>query len=223
MLGDKPLKIFIGYDSREDIAYKVARYSILKYTEVDIIPIVRDDLVKRKIYTVEDKKGSTEFTLTRFLTPFLSNFCGISIFMDCDVLVQTNIRNILEECDLSLPVNCVKHSYTPKTFTKMDNRKQYTYPRKNWSSVMVFNCEHPLVVKNLSVDSVNSATPKYLHRMGWAEENIGELSHTWNYLSGYYSDIEKPNIIHYTDGGPWFDEYKNCDFSQEWLEVKKNV
>lgn len=218
------MRVFIGYDSREDIAYRVAKASILKYnSSLEVLPIIRKDLIEEGIYSVEDSLGSTEFTITRFLTPYLSNYTGISLFMDCDVLVQTDLEDILVECDLSLPVNCVKHEYTPKTDLKMDNRTQYVYPRKNWSSVMVFNCEHKLIRKNLTVESVNSSTPKYLHRMGWAEENIGELHHTWNYLVGYYSDIEKPNILHYTDGGPWFENYKNCEFSENWNSELKNV
>ena len=106
--------------------------------------------------------------------------------MDCDVLVNTDIQSIMELIDPENAVSCVQHEdYTPKSSYKMDRKKQFSYPRKNWSSVMVFNNEK---CKILSPDIVNNSTPAYLHRMGWAT-SIGNLHHTWNYLVGYYSDV----------------------------------
>ena len=219
------MKVFIGWDSREDIAYQVCKKSIyLHNNDVEIYPIKQNYLRELGIYTrEEDSLASTEFTLTRFLVPYLSDYSGISIFMDCDMLVQTDIRSVLKEIDYKDTVTCVQHlPYLPKTNFKMDGKPQSQYPKKNWSSFMVFNCSHPSLKTNLSLKAVNSQTPKYLHRMEWAT-NIGNLSHSWNYLAGYYSDIDTPNIIHYTDGGPWFDKYKNCDFSENWIKVAKSV
>tara|TARA_S200002703_G_scaffold110583_1_gene96212 strand:- start:233 stop:604 length:372 start_codon:yes stop_codon:yes gene_type:complete len=115
---------------------------------------------------------------------------------------------------------CVQHDYTPKEGTKMDGQKQTIYPRKNWSSVMLFNCSHPSN-KKLTMDLVNN--PKingaYLHRFSWLRDNeIGKLQHTWNYLVGVYNDIEKPNLIHYTEGGPWFENYRDCEFADVWKQ-----
>lgn len=219
------MKIFIGWDSREDIAYRVAKKSILSYnSNLDIYPIKRESLKELGIYTRDlDSLASTEFTLTRFLTPYLSGYAGISIFMDCDMLVQTNIELVLKEIDYKNPVSCVQHpEYLPNSDIKMDGRTQHKYPKKNWSSFMVFNCSHPDLRHNLNLHNVNKFSPQYLHRMEWAS-SIGNLSHTWNYLVGYYDDIERPNVIHFTDGGPWFDMYKNCKFSKQWLEVKDSL
>lgn len=216
------MKVFIGWDSREDVAYQVCKKSILLHnSKVEIYPIKQTYLRDLGIYVRDiDLLGSTEFTLTRFLTPYLSDYSGISIFMDCDMLVQTDITKILKEIDYKNEVSCVQHAlYKPKSNTKMDGKEQHTYPKKNWSSLMVFNCGHPTFKNNLSLKTINTKSPKYLHRMEWAN-NIGNLSHTWNYLVGYYNDIEQPNILHYTDGGPWFEDYRNCEFSKNWIQVR---
>jgi lipopolysaccharide biosynthesis glycosyltransferase len=214
------MKVFIGYDSRETEAYDVAVRSILRYNKtLEVRPIVKSHM-KAYGFDREDSKGSTEFTLTRFLTPYLAAYEGYALFMDCDVLVQTDLESILQEADLSKAVSCVQHDYTPKSNFKMDKQIQHVYPRKNWSSVMLFNCSHPLIKKNLTLGSVCEESPKYLHRMEWAEDSVGSLHHTWNYLSGYYTDLEVPNIIHYTDGGPWFDKYKHCQFAEEWRRAQ---
>lgn len=217
------MKVFIGWDSREDIAYQVCKKSIkLHNNSIEIYPIKQKILRELGIYTrKEDTLASTEFTITRFLVPYLSDYSGISIFMDCDMLVQTDIMQVLKELTyFSAPVACVQHKkYELKSNIKMDGRIQHEYPKKNWSSFMVFNCEHEDIKNNLSVNKVNSSTPQYLHRMEWAS-SITNLSHTWNYLVGYYNDLETPNVLHYTDGGPWFDSYKNCEFSTNWIKMR---
>lgn len=217
------LKVFIGWDSREDIAYQVLKHSIEKFANVEIIPIKQYELRQQEIYKRPvDTTGSTEFTLTRFLVPYLSNYQGYSLFMDCDMLLTGDITQILDEADLTADVSCVKHDYDVigefLTDTKMDGKKQHTYPRKNWSSVMLFNnaaCEA------LTPHVVNTASPAYLHRMTWAN-SIGELHHRWNYLAGYYHDNDFMNI-HYTDGGPWFKEYHNCPLGILWKEEVKEM
>jgi hypothetical protein len=129
----------------------------------------------------------------------------------------------LEEVDPSNAVSVVKHDYTPSEDTKMDGCKQTIYPRKNWSSFMVFNCDHPSV-KALTSEVVNTAEPSYLHQFKWLKDDeIGSLSVRWNYLVGVYPrNYPNINALHYTLGGPWFSEYENCDFSDEWkCEQKK--
>lgn len=216
------MKVFIGWDSREDIAYQVCKKSILMYNNsISVYPIKQKLLRELGIYTrEEDSLASTEFTITRFLVPYLSDYSGISVFMDCDMLLQVDINIVLKEIDWKNSVSCVQHkSYIPKSKIKMDGKPQHAYPRKNWSSFMVFNCSHPDLRSNLNLDSINKATPQYLHRMEWTS-CIGELSRSWNYLVGYYDDIEHPNVLHYTDGGPWFDTYSNCEFSKNWTYVR---
>lgn len=216
------LQIFVGWDPREDIAWRVCRYSILSRTNPDLVsvqPLVQRELRQNGLYTrPADLKASTEFSLTRFLTPALAGGDGFAIFMDCDFLLQTDILKVLNEVNPSNAVSVVQHDYTPTPGIKMDGQIQYVYPRKNWSSFIVFNLKHP-AVRALTANVVNRSEPAYLHRFEWApDETIGGLSKSWNYLSGWYSGTptSHPNAIHYTEGGPWFSTYADCDFATEW-------
>ena len=216
------MKVFVGYDTREDIAYQVCRHSIeTKSKLADVRPLKQQELRDAGWYTRPiDKLASTEFTFTRFLIPELTNFEGWALFMDCDMILTTDIKELFDQADDQYAVMCVKHDYTPKAGIKMDGQKQTIYPRKNWSSVMLFNCGHPsnaVLTQDLVNDlEINGA---YLHRFSWLKDKeIGELDHTWNYLVGVYNDIDKPNLIHYTEGGPWFENYRNCEFSDLWKQ-----
>ena len=167
-----------------------------------------------------DKLASTEFTFTRFLIPELTNFKGWALFMDCDMILTTDIKELFDQADPKYAVMCVQHDYTPKEGFKMDGQKQTIYPRKNWSSVMLFNCGHPSNAA-LTMDLVNDPeiNGAYLHRFNWLkDEEIGELDHTWNYLVGVYNDIDIPKLIHYTEGGPWFENYRDCEFNELWKQ-----
>jgi len=214
------MKIFVGYDPREDIAYQVCKHSIeTKSTMADVRPLVQKELRDAGWYTRPvDKLASTEFTFTRFLVPELMNFKGWALFMDCDMILTTDIKELFDQADPKYAVMCVQHDYTPKEGIKMDGQKQTIYPRKNWSSVVLFNCGHPSNAV-LTQDIVNDQelNGAYFHRFSWLkDEEIGELDHTWNYLVGVYDDIEKPKLIHYTEGGPWFENYRNCEFNDLW-------
>jgi lipopolysaccharide biosynthesis glycosyltransferase len=214
-------KIFIGWDSREKSAFEVCEYSIKSRSSDDkikIYPLKQEDLRKSGIYSREkDGLASTEFSITRFLVPFLSEYSGISIFMDCDFLILEDVEKLFSLIDPSKAISVVKHNYIPENKNKMDGEKQHIYPRKNWSSLMVFNNSHPSNRK-LNPKLVNKESPQYLHRLSWLKEGeIGEIPHTWNYLSGWYKDIDSPKAIHYTEGGPWFKNHRDCDFSKEWL------
>ena len=214
------MKVFVGYDTREDIAYQVCKHSILsKQPAADVRPLKQQELRDAGWYKRDvDKLASTEFTVTRFLIPELTDFKGWALFMDCDMILTTDIKELFDQADDKYAIMCVQHDYTPKEGTKMDGQKQTIYPRKNWSSVMLFNCGHPAnrkVTQSLVNDpEINGA---YLHRFSWLNDfEIGELHHTWNYLVGVYDDIKKPKLIHYTEGGPWFENYRNCEFADLW-------
>ena len=216
------MKVFVGYDPREDIAYQVCKHSIIsKQPDADVRPLIQKELRDAGWYTRPiDKLASTEFTFTRFLVPELADFKGWALFMDCDMILTTDIKELFDQADDQYAVMCVKHDYTPKEGTKMDGQKQTIYPRKNWSSVMLFNCAHPSNAA-LTQDLVNDLeiNGAYLHRFSWLkDEEIGELDHTWNYLVGVYDDIDTPNLIHYTEGGPWFENYRDCEFHQLWKD-----
>lgn len=216
------MKVFVGYDPREDIAYQVCKHSIQRrQPAAKVTPLVQKDLRDAGWYTRPvDKLASTEFTFTRFLVPELTNFQGWALFMDCDMILTTDIMDLFNQRDDKYAVMCVKHEYDVEAGFKMDGQKQTVYPRKNWSSVMLFNCAHPSN-KKLTMDLVNDpeVNGAYLHRFSWLkDEEIGELNHTWNYLVGVYDDIDLPNLIHYTEGGPWFENYRNCEFHQLWKD-----
>ena len=142
----KDLSCFVGYDSKEDIAYRVCKYSLLKRASIDIkiFSLKLDELVAKKFYNREiDPLASTQFTYSRFLVPALMKYKGWAIFCDCDFIFLDNIAKITENLDENKAVYCVKHDYTPKEKHKMDGQKQTIYPRKNWSSFILFNCSHP--------------------------------------------------------------------------------
>lgn len=120
---------------------------------------------------------------------------------------------------------CVQHDYTPKDTVKMDGKPQSAYPRKNWSSLMLFNCDHPSV-KTLTPEVVNTQTGAYLHRMQWAkDEDIGSLPVTWNWLEGWNEKPAQgtPNVVHFTRGGPWFSEWQNVDYGDLWLKEEATL
>jgi len=216
-------KIFIGYDPREDIAYQVCKFSILQRTPNAFIqPLVKKELEETNWYTRPiDKLASTEFTFTRFLVPALMNHNGWALFIDCDMLLQSDITELFKLADDQYAVMVVKHKFHPTHTMKMDGRKQSRYPRKNWSSVMLFNCGHPSN-KILTKELVNDETKDgaYFHRFSWLKDSeIGELHHEWNYLVGHYHIGDgKPKLIHYTEGGPWFNNYYMQHLSNEWRD-----
>lgn len=216
-------KIYVGWDSREPVAYDVCKFSIERHNKnknIEIHPLKQHSLRELGFYKRPiDKLASTEFSLTRFLVPYLSNYEGFSVFVDCDFLWTDDAQKLFDSVDKTKAVTVVKHDYAPSEKTKMDGKTQHIYPRKNWSSMIVFNNEHQSN-KKLNLDMVNNETPQYLHRFSWLnDDEIGEVSHEWNYLVGWYTDGKKnkPKAIHYTEGGPWFENYVDCDFGREWL------
>lgn len=214
-------KVFVGYDSREDIAWQVARFSLRRHARHDlaIIPLRQDVLRELGLYTrAYDPQSSTEFSLTRFLTPYLAATTDWVLFCDCDFLFTQDVNQVFEGLDPAKAVYCVQHEYVPANSVKMDGKQQTVYPRKNWSSFMLFNGSHP-DVKGLTPDVVNSASPAFLHRFEWIADadHIGSLPLGWNFLEGEYARPDAPPAaIHYTNGGPWFDDWQDVDFGELW-------
>ena len=219
------LNIYIGYDSKEDIAYRVCKHSILKRSNsnLKVMSLKLYELVANNMYSRDiDPLASTEFTYSRFLVPSLNKYNGWAIFCDCDFIFFEDVSKILENLDDSKAVYCVKHDYTPKEKHKMDGQKQTIYPRKNWSSFILFNCSHPSN-KKLSIDLVNSETGSFLHQFKWLKDHeIGSLDERWNWLEGWTSNhnSKKPFAVHYTRGGPWFDEWQDVEFANEWISER---
>ena len=215
------IKIYVGYDSREDIAWQVCRHSLLRHTKSNVeIHMLRQPVLRELgLYTRPEDKASTEFSLTRFLSPYLGAHDGWTIFVDCDFLFTTDIMTVLDGVDREKAVYVVKHDYTPANAVKMDSQVQTSYPRKNWSSFILFNNAHPLV-KALTPEVVNSQSPAFLHRFSWIPDDhlIGELPLRWNFLEGEYPKPETvPSAIHYTNGGPWFSNWQSVDYADLWL------
>ena len=224
---EEKLKIYIGWDSREDIAYQVAKHSIesLASVPVEIIPLKQHELRANEFYWREiDKLASTEFTFTRFLIPALNEYTGWALFIDCDFVALDDVKKLFDQVDDRYAVMCAQHDYTPKEGVKMDGQQQTVYPRKNWSSMMLINCAHPSN-KQVTLDLVNdeSKTGAYFHRFSWLNDNeVGEISHEWNWLVGWYKEPDdgEPKFLHYTEGGPWFSKYHNCEYAHEWYKSK---
>ena len=214
------MKIYMGYDSREEIAYEVAEKSI----NTKVLPLVQSDLRTRGIYTRPvDDLASTEFSFTRFLVPYLNNYDGWALFVDCDIVFLEPPLELFNLANDKYAVMCVKHNYSPTSKTKMDGKVQHLYQRKNWSSVMLFNCSHPSN-QILTPELVNNSSGSFLHQMKWLKDDeIGELPKEWNWLVGWYKEPEDghPKLLHYTEGGPWFKDYENCEYSEVWYNLKR--
>lgn len=212
-----PFNVFIGYDRREALAAEVCHYSIqqrLKH-KVDVRFLKSIDL--QEYNRPPELNQSTDFTYTRFMIPHINSFEGVSVFCDCDFLFQADVHDLVALVDLTKAVSVVKHPpYVPYTQIKMDGIPQHTMPRKNWASLMVFNNSHP-ANKILTPGYINNIMPgRRLHQFEWTDD-IGDIPLDWNALDGYYL-LENPKAIHYTDGGPWFDNYKHTMYSQRWLD-----
>lgn len=222
-------KIYIGWDSREDIAYQVAKKSIQDNSskEYEITPIQQNILRKLKIYSRDaDTLASTEFTFTRFLVPYLNKFKGWALFCDCDFLFLEDVSTLFDMADKKYAVMLVKHNYKPKNKYKMDGKEQLIYPRKNWSSLVLWNCAHPANAV-LTPDLINNieTTGAFLHRFQWlSDKQIGEIGCEWNWLVNWYKEPKdgKPSALHFTEGGPWFENYINCDYANLWLKKQSD-
>jgi len=213
-------KVFIGHTSYQDIVYQIAKYSIERHSrDVTCYPIVQQSLRDLGIYTrTVDKLGTTEFSITRFLTPWLAGYKGWVLFCDNDILGLTDLNQLFDQADDKYAIMCAKHNHTPDMGDKLDGQKQTIYPRKNWSSVVLWNCNHP---KNqmITPELVNEISPMFLHRFMWLEDNeIGEFSHEWNWLVEWYKEPKdgKPKLLHYTEGGPYFKNYQNTEYADLW-------
>ena len=223
---EKPV-FFIGYDPKEDIAYRVCKQSILNNSSstIKVFALKQFELRSMGFYNrIKDPLASTEFTYTRFLVPALMNYKGWAVFCDSDILFLKDPNKLFNKLSEDKAVYCVKHDYTPSEKHKMDGQQQTIYPRKNWSSFIIFNCSHPSN-KKLSIDLVNKETGSYLHQFKWLKDiEIGDLDERWNWLEGWTSkhNSESPFAVHFTRGGPWFDEWKDVEYADLWNKEKNN-
>jgi hypothetical protein len=239
--------IYIGWDPREASAFAVARHSIRRHLTqpIPIRGLILDELVDQGFYTrptktkingegrIEmvdvlsarpdyDGRIATQHANARFLVPHLAK-TGWALFMDGDMLVRGNLARMFDGLDESKAVYCVKHNHVPTTGIKMDGQVQVAYSRKNWSSFIVFNCDHP-ANKALTLDLANTVPGRDLHALCWLEEDnlIGELDVKWNWLAGHSDPAVDPVVVHHTEGVPDMPGFENAPFADEWrAELKR--
>ncbi len=230
------MDVYIGFDQREAEAYEVAESSLIATAScpVTVHPLKADELYDRRMLwrpitsTVKqvrdhlsDAPQSTEFATSRFLVPFLHR-TGWCLFTDCDVVFLGDVAELANYCDPQYAVVCVKHDHKPLNETKMDGQVQTTYPRKNWSSVMLWNCDH-LANERLDLGMVNWWPGALLHRFCWLrDEEIGALPPEWNWLVGAQSKPADPKIAHFTNGGPWLDGWVPAQHDEVWNVAAAN-
>ena len=216
------MRIFIGHDSRHKQASKVCKQSILNYwPDADITYLDKAKLKEIGMYGRKDVDGeSTEFSFTRFYVPLICNYKGIAMFCDNDFLWKCDPRKLRKYINKK-PLAVVKHEDYDVIEDKMDGVKNKAYPKKNWSSLMIFRCNQ---FKNkLNKEYLDNATPAQLHEFHFINENnISSIPKEYNCLVGHY-DCENAKALHYTNGGPWFDEYKYSEHANEWWKVYNSL
>ena len=209
------IPVFIGYDPREAIAFHVCANSIIRQASqpVAIIPLALNLL---QDYTETHTDGSNQFIYSRFLVPHLQRFSGQAIFIDGDMIVRGDIAELWNLRDLTKDVQVVKHDYKTKMTEKYLGSKNEDYPRKNWSSVMIFNCSsYP--TRKLTPEYIQKSTGAHLHRFAWADdERIGELPIEWNWLPDEFGPNPDAKLLHYTLGTPSFHEFATTPMGDEW-------
>ncbi len=229
---DNLIPIFIGYDFRERAAANVLIDSIYQKSSlpVSITPLITSQLKKKELfYRERDKNQSTDFSFTRFLVPNLMGYKGWAIFMDCDMLCRVDISRLWSLREEGKSLMCVKHNHNPKLEKKFLGEKQTKYQKKNWSSLMLFNCAK---CKSLTVDYVNKASGLELHQFKWLkdESEIGDIKDFgWNFLINVQDlpkqkeKVDQIPLLHWTLGGPWFRENDNLtEFDKEWFEARND-
>lgn len=200
----------------ESVAWHVLAHSIMRRSSVPvaITPIVLSNFNKTILTRPRDPKQSNDFAFSRWLVPYLCNYEGHAIFMDCDMLMRGDIAELWEAVDNRYSVQVVKHDYTPRNASKFLGQEQTTYEMKNWSSVMLFN---NTACRVLTPEYVNAVSGLSLHQFKWIQNRfVGALDPKWNWLVGEYEHNPHAANVHFTVGGPYFQEYADCDYSQEW-------
>ena len=211
----KLIPIFVGYDPREAIAYHTCVNSIIRNSSapVAIVPVA---LNLFRDYSETHTDGSNHFIYTRFLVPHLMQYEGWAIFIDGDMIVRGDSAELWELRDSYKDVMVVKHDYKTRMTEKYLGAKNEDYPRKNWSSVILWNCNsHPN--RRLTSEFVQKATGAELHRFSWLlDERIGELPPEWNWLPDEYGPNPDAKLLHYTLGTPCFHEFADTPQGNEW-------
>ncbi|NDC39903.1 MAG: glycosyltransferase, partial [Proteobacteria bacterium] len=209
------IRLTVGFDQREAISFHTFVQSVLDCSSepISVTPLVLSALPG---YEETHQDGSNTFIYSRFLTPWLMEFQGWAIYADGDMVCRADLKELWDSRDERFAVMVVKHDYQTKAEKKYLGNRNENYPRKNWSSVILWNCGHP---KNKVLDPafVMGQGGAFLHRFSWLEDSdIGELAKEWNWLAIEYPPLKHAKLIHYTLGAPCFKEYRLCDLSEHW-------
>lgn len=233
--------IWIGFDPREADAFAVCRHTIKRHLTrpIPVRGLVLSQLQRDRLYRrpiefrqsaadrpvmwdpISDAPMSTEHANARFLVPHLARE-GWALFCDGDMLVRGNLARLIDGLDRSFAAYCVKHRHAPNNETKMDGQAQTVYARKNWTSFIVWNCDHP-AMRRLTVDMINTLPGRDLHRLCWLEDGeIGELDARFNFLVGHNDPAIEPVVVHFTEGTPSMPGYEGVAFADEWRAAREH-
>ena len=215
------IRIFIGYDPSEAVAYNVLSHSLMEHSSspISITPVNLQNLA----YIFDrprTKLESTEFSISRFLVPYLCEYEGWAIFMDCDFLCMDDVMKLWSLRDGKHSLMCVKHLHNPREVIKFAGNIQTKYQRKNWSSLMMFNNKR---CRALTRDYVQTAPGLDLHQFKWCSGTIGDIDKRWNHLVGYCPHTRDVSMVHYTTGGPYFDEFAGCQYAGDWFAARERA
>jgi hypothetical protein len=220
------LRVYIGYDEREKVAYDVAEKTA-KAWGCDVIPLYEERLRYHGLLTrPTDRRGglfdlnsnapmSTEFAISRFFVPVLAH-AGWCLFADSDVVFTEDPLELMAFADPDKALHCVKHDAFNADGTKMRGQSQTSYARKCWSSVILWNCDHPSN-KRLNLSLLNQWPGRDLHGLKWlADSEIGELPSEANWLVGIQPKPERPIVCHFTLGTPDMPERRPTEHDDIW-------
>lgn len=216
------ITVVVGFDQKEAIAYHTFCQSILEKSTIPVhfIPLAINSLY---FYNENHNDGSNNFIYSRFLTPYLCDFKGFAVYADGDMICNADISELADLFDTSKAVQLVKHDYKTKRSIKYFGNENKNYPRKNWSSMVIFNCQHP-ANRVLTPQFIQEHDGAFLHRFQWLQDDeIGELDSTWNYLAIEYKPRKDVKLIHYTLGTPCLVDFKEAEMSEIWWNTYSRV
>ena len=207
------ITVWIGYDRQFEANIPVETQSVSRHARSVSIKYLHLDKIK-ELTRPRDPHQTTDSAFTRWMIPYLAGYKGWHLYLDSDMMVCDNLEELWRLTDDSKAVMVVKHADKHQDGTKFNGQLQSNYPRKNWSSVILFNAEK---CRTLTPEYVNQAPGLDLHQFKWLPDGlIGELPPRWNHLVGIDSPDPNPGIIHWTLGGPWFSEYANVEHAEKW-------
>lgn len=209
------INVFVGFDPRESVAYHVFCNSLIRHASqpLAITPLALPNL---RNYKETHTDGSNQFIYSRFLVPYLMGYKGWAMFMDGDMIVRDDVSQLWALRDESKAVMCVHHDYQTKAAVKYLGAQNQNYPRKNWSSVVLWNCGHE-ANRVVTPEFIEGATGAQLHRFTWLQDSlIGELPKVWNWLPDEFGPNPDAKLLHFTLGTPCFHEYADSPMAGEW-------